>query len=135
MQIERIKQLLVNNNFPNALVDKITNEFITKKFNHPNRNNRKPNENQANEVIDRPGEDNEDTQRESTTTNEDNNHAENPMGSEAVIERTGEDNEDTQRESTTTNEDTTNQPIKKINIFYMNQMTNRYKQVENELKI
>lgn len=38
LEIKRIKQLLINNNFPNFIVDKITQEFINTKLSQKNRN-------------------------------------------------------------------------------------------------
>ena len=145
VEIERITQLLVNNNFPNKVINQTVQQFLDNKFkNNSGHNNR-------NRLI-ASNSDHIPQQLNSTQRNSEENHTtdSNSIGQPSndittVINPDCDSNATvtvvTPTEERRAIEQMTNAPTdetpnttSKIKLFYRNQMTENYKQVEKELQ-
>ena len=107
-EITRIKQLLVNNDFPNSLIDKITYEFLNKKY-------------KTNQIINNTQEERKSTTDEIQPTNELNNTRNIP---------TTKEDQPSENIHCIRNDRTGS----RAKLFYRNYMTTNYRQTEQQMK-
>lgn len=104
VEINRIKQILVNNNFPNSLLDKIIKQFVDNKHKRNNNNN---------------GTDNN-SSRTGDSNNDSSNNDNTNINNDSIKDKLPTTTRITQLTAT--------------NLYFKNQMTPNYKQTENEIK-
>ena len=104
--LDRIRQLLVNNNFPNFVVERTIAKFLNSKYS---------------------------SNSSTTTSNSQQTHKDSPDNSTNSPVHTRKEQEQTK---TTTGKARSTQPNRhsKLQLHYRNQMTGSYKQIENELR-
>ena len=125
-EIQRIKQLLINNNFPNSVVDETINKFISGKMNEkdPRKTERTIQELRPPNETRRENENNMDSTSSLSAHTEQSEH------------RSEQDN--TNADRNTRMEDSAPEEVGNkeniIKLFYRNQMTDKYRREEKEIQ-